>query len=1588
MQRPRKHKRMKRIVNILSCLWLLLLTLVVACSDFEEIVVNMQGEEEVELTIRTNVPGLGGSTRTAPTENITNITALAFDSDKKLIKVAIEDVTTSPSANPSISGTYTVKVPVRTRRIHFIAKNDGEFDTFSTEADYGKGEDELLKDLTTTELHYWGKLDFDDATALKAGGDVTLIRNMAKLVLETSSNDDYIAGLLNHNVKGTIVPYKDGVLGYQTLTNHDLPTNFEIANDGEGNLGKVHYMFEEFNDIIGETTDLVYAICNIGGKFYKIAFKSGDSYYYIIRNQVYTIKIAGTLDDKLGRETYTDAVQNGSPINDTTKEQVHITFEPDGETTFPITDTEVSMYLGETGKVKVIIPEGITELQIGYKTEFFDEDGLIANVIDGDVITATNTETKDDIYIKTYDVTNIREFELSIDLNESVTEAIDGLEIQFIGSGELKQSNDKLIVDVLKRDDITLSKTAVEIPKSAGSEFTVSVTMPSFDNFDGDFNLQVTDVDNKFTIAPESQDGIYSVAEGSQTTFTFTLNADGSVGDVYTINFVATSDFHRLTGTTTVTLIDDAVPVPDQDVYEIWVGDGSAWTGTTNSVDFFGYTGTSFNTGTSSNLENTFYDPSADNHKSQAMVMGSDDSFTFTIPEGSNRWLTMLVASDGSGNTPSIQLSNGTWATASSSDAVVPDTYNFGNGEINTAGRLIRYELEPGTYTLKGSDAAYLLYYMRVTKTKPTMTDIAQPELTDYDLAWSGGQYANTEGKGYLKISDEKHIVDEDNLTHTVSLKDENSLKSSINLSTSTLSGIDLEVETTRVTFTNENENNYSTSETTQNFNNVADSYQLTTYNAGVYTLSGTIDNPTYKYSAFYDKLQLKYVEYEVKNPIKPGLYNSMNGNVLTPVDGFTNLDEAWAIGFLMPSVVPASSDDLMSNYRAYTIGINIPNWTMSTDISSGLGVIEGENGNYTLGTQTDSNNNNEMIHPREGWTYKIAMASIADDEIVPSLTGDKASDTDHYFTYKGTIAKKVSIPTPYTETALNITLDFYTENNVDFSNLTFGETKFYLKATIPSGIPAGRQIMLDLATSDGRGGINEWQSWNQDDSKGMSYHFNENEVVDGLTITTTADQTEYLMCWKYVRSNENNTNDVSITYTVSSDKHKLDGENTATITIKGNSQAVDNPLDLNLDFYALNTSGQKVDNGVNGSYTDLLLNSSRFVLEITIDDADATKYNGQTVYLAGDFETTAAGAAENGWAIHWGNSRTDGAISYYGNNNNGSGLQFQIDGNKTYKIEWVFKTGGNYNGGQIGFDYKISAHTDTPTTYNLKGDTQATIAFTNEPTNTEPDITDGTTIWTGSQQWGDWSADGYQPNYLAINYFLPEGTEITLNVTSANGGAVEMHDCTLASLRLASSDVTYPDQGDDYFNVSSGNTSPKFIVPSGGVNGLRINGSNVTITSVVVKYPNVTGEIFSRDFNDNNAINGWGGEGHVAPTAQDGVLVLTNNNSGFAQAAVDMGYVPGSYTLSYRIQGTVNGSIKQNFQHYYSPKNADGSNGNDVYDEDINNPKDQATQFATEWREVKVDITISKGANRLLFDYSNFTGTIYIDDLKLVKNN
>lgn len=1582
--------------------FLLLLLLFVACGEPDDMFGTIHGDdEEIELTINTLLPDGGISTRTAPTENITSITALAFDRNHELIKVQTSVVVQPTTSNTT--GTFKVTVPQRTRRIHFIAKNNGEF-TEITESDYGKTDVGLLvnrissiqnsqdADGISNALHYWQMLDFDSAEDLKDlsdelqdldkkpddGYQLPLIRNMAKITLNLKNGmTGHIAGILNYNTTGTIVPYlKDGnnyTFGYQDKTNHELPSTFVITSDVSdcSELGTVHYLFEEYDDV----GDLIYVMCYIDndgesgnedtGHFYKVALVKPtftgveDKYYYVIRNQAYNINIVGNLDVTLGKTEYSDAVQNGKPINDSEKEQVHLDFEPD----------EVYMYIGEPGTVTVKIPEGITDLQIGFPSERFDADGVIAKNTAGNNL-ENSTTTNGNIHISTYKVTGLSEIVLSMNLKSSIQDAISGMELQFIGSGDDKIVNDKLVVHVLKRDALNVTPTAVEIPRTKGNSFSVNVIIPSFDNYDGAYELTIDDKNNKYNItAPGTlvlQDGVYNVEKGQTYTFAFELREDGTAGEKHTIDFHLDTDYHDYDASTIVTLIDNVVH--DQD-YEIWV-DNSDWTGTTNSVEFFGYKSSTGNNGFEAgskpdDLRTNFYDGDANAHITESMVMGSDDSFTFTIPEGGNRYLTMLVAANS--GTPSIKLmqelmqEETEWTTSADADATtVPANYNFGNGEIGTAGRLIRYELAPGTYTLQRGSADYLLYYMRLTRTKPEMTDVAQPLITDYELSWSGGAYADSNGKGLLKLSNTKYIIDQDNLTHTIAFNSsDNSLGTSLNLSTFSLNNVNLQVETNRYSFSSNDSNDYTTETHTSKYSNLTNN--LNQYNGGNYELSGTINNPNYKYSSFYEKLHLEPVTYEVKNPIMPLLYNSMEAQ-RDPVEEFKSTDEAWAIGFGMPLTMPTS-------VVGTRIDVDISNWTKYSGEGSdtGLGVHIEDSDSYYLLTQDDVNNENK-IHPRPEWVYKIrwdANSVSTNQKIVPELENtDANNNNDIYFSYKGTIAKSVEIPTPYT--------------------------------------------------------------------------------------------------------------------------------------------VVDNPLNIELDFYADVDGDGEIENQGN-SFNNLLLKltdqtvASKVWLEATVT-GDLSDYYGDNVVLTGEFP--AYNAQYSGWAIHWVNSKKSGAINYYGNDQNGTGLQFTIDQNNTeqvYLIEWEFvPSTNNYQGyGDIGFTYKISAYADSPVKYNLTGDTQATIEFTNEPIsngqiqvatngqsgttasiplyygqNSSEEFTVDVTIPAGVTQlniqaddfnvsrvngnnidnstyitttggetmrlkftlkneshsdknstitfsgnnnvssatvnvdlsprpsessgvttiWNGWAqlnwADGI--NYLSTGYQIPVGSVVTLNFTTT-GGSIKLHD-----VNGGANIIALP--GRDYGNndnlgiipVNSGDTSFSFNVTNeikvnnqninGNLNGLKINGENVILTSIVVSTS------VEYDFENNIKIDGWT---NVTTSivydniAQSNVLrIEMQQNNNWGQLGIGGGNYSGKYKLFLKFKkgsSSSSGTMKLAFQ--------DSSNN---YEKRATIDLSLSANADDSWHSIEQDVTLSGFADQfvILLEGVNGGTVIYIDDLKIVKTN
>ena len=1076
---------------------------VTACNDLEEEVGPMHVEEEVELTIQLHVPDMQASTRTAPTENITAITAYAFDGNSQLIKV----VKAILSDQQATSGNLKIKVPKRTGDIHFVAKNSA--DTPDVSISIGDNVSTLL-DQATENLHYWGMTTFDGSNINQP---VTLYRNMAKLTLKTGDgftpNSCYIAGFVNRNLSGTVVPGGHAVGDTPTIPDGVTQGNYTDDNA----LGNVYYLFEHANV---KNNNPLYVIIEVDDKYYKIAFASGDTYFPILRNRAYEITVTESLDEMYAEADYTAAVNSQYPINDLVITSVSMTVEAE--------QTEVLNQSGQTSRVTVTIPEdiGITELNVPTNDAF--------TIAPPNGLTAQNGK---------YTVTPGNSYEFTLTVNGGVTAG--NKTISFSGRGKYLKATGSANIGLYDNVQLTVTADPATIYNTVGSTRNVTVAVPLGittltipDATTAEFIVSSTDV----TLNNNSCD--VSSKQGQSITFTLALRTDGNVGVTKTVTFNGSGQYKRATGSTTLTLEQ----APAQEIlseYELWVENG-AWNGSTNYNTFFTRNG-DITAGDASNLESTFFDDGANAHKSQHMVMGQSNSISFTIPD--TRYLTLLVASN-NGNKPSIQLSNGTWATASSEDALVPADYNFGNGEIGTNGRLIRYRLPAGTYTLQGSNTSYLLYYLRVSTERPTMTDTnaVQVEASNYVLSWSDATMSRS-----LKKDDTHYFVDEEATTFTAKLNYQE--WENVNLTTT-----DLTVSTVTWTFDNSGDESQGTKNSPTNLTYSGnESITDLTHNAGSYTLKGTVaPNASYKYGAFYDRLALKPVTFEAKNTIKVGLYNSWDGNAAT-VDRY-NDETPLIIGFKMPQhTLPIEP----GNDIKFTIN---KEWVRD---ASGSGIAYETNGdvtNYRIGNQDNH------YHTRTEWTYKIQWRDVAAEKITVTTT-----DADVYFSYKGNISKTQTIDTPIDNDKLNIALDFYADvdNNQDitdaesnrsengnvYNDLRLGTSRFFLKATISYedakkfASNGSVQLKGDYSTLNGCaiGGLAI--NWGGSKKSGEINCTTDGEGTS-LNFTIQQNQTEYLIEWVFVPGQYyNNGGDIGFSYNignVNGQNYELSGETSADI--------------------------------------------------------------------------------------------------------------------------------------------------------------------------------------------------------------------------------------------------------------------------------------------------------------------------------------------------------------------------------------------------------------------------------------------------------
>lgn len=317
---------------------MLLLLMLVACTeDAAEVDDLVRGEEYVQ--VRMQVPGMKAAATRADDGVIESITALVYRGGVlKKIETATELTTTN----------FKIPKPLKDDVIHFLANLP---DNYSLPA-IGTEESALCA-LTTNRqtLCYWGKYTYNDEAVINT---LTLYRNMAMITIAPDPNDEctfpedqlFIAGLVNANQTGALVPYDEG-FNFDLTTNDyfTLPADVETETDAEERpLVTSLYVLEHDNP---ETEEGLYVICKIGKYYYKVALTSdGVNPYDIIRNHKYTIYVHD-LDE--GARTYADAL-TAKPIN---LEVVEYT-----DVTLTLTPKASTLYYNSTSEEAVTVTVG------------------------------------------------------------------------------------------------------------------------------------------------------------------------------------------------------------------------------------------------------------------------------------------------------------------------------------------------------------------------------------------------------------------------------------------------------------------------------------------------------------------------------------------------------------------------------------------------------------------------------------------------------------------------------------------------------------------------------------------------------------------------------------------------------------------------------------------------------------------------------------------------------------------------------------------------------------------------------------------------------------------------------------------------------------------------------------------------------------------------------------------------------------------------------------------------------------------------------------------------------------------------------
>ena len=313
---------MKQIV-----LFLFITTLLSACSDnrLNESTL-VEGKELVYSFAIHLVEEEQGSTRNS--ETIDDLYLLVFDENHRMLsknKAILEEVT-SLNDGKVLRFKVILLSSTKNRIIHFIS-NYPHWDDFpSTHEIMGVDEGNIIPQMSSANMVYWGRFEFDRLTPGSFDNKTfPLLRNKAKVVLLNEASNFWIVdfALHNGNSLGTIAPFRYNGVNQtyefkEGLLTEVNPVDLEAATWVSYMHQNYTYVFDKNNQTSSEKVFLI-----VEGYFedrYKCYYKvdlvkdaSSATLHNIIRNHIYEVKIKKVT--ARGYNTVKEAVDNPASNN-------------------------------------------------------------------------------------------------------------------------------------------------------------------------------------------------------------------------------------------------------------------------------------------------------------------------------------------------------------------------------------------------------------------------------------------------------------------------------------------------------------------------------------------------------------------------------------------------------------------------------------------------------------------------------------------------------------------------------------------------------------------------------------------------------------------------------------------------------------------------------------------------------------------------------------------------------------------------------------------------------------------------------------------------------------------------------------------------------------------------------------------------------------------------------------------------------------------------------------------------------------------------------------------------------------------------